>query len=207
MQKVTLMGGLEQFGKEWHIKCGTIQDILKLIDCQTPGFRKYLIECDEAGLDIEIVRGSDILVDPRELLMNISDEDIFITIVPAGSKSKFLTIALSVVLFFIAPHASVGLMQNLVYGLAVNLAISGITQLMAPDPAADIPAGEDPNENIDKMFNGPVNVSKNGTPVPLLYGELVVGGAAISAEFFQLDKSIDVLPNVASIQDASVTLH
>jgi hypothetical protein len=57
------------------------------------------------------------------------------------------------------------------------------------------------------MFNGPVNVSKNGTPVPLLYGELVVGGAAISAEFFQLDQSIDVLPNVASIQDASVTLH
>lgn len=207
MQKVILLGELAQFGEEWHTHCNSIADIIKLISCQTPGFRKFLIEADEAGLDIEIVRGSDVLVDPREMLMNIGREDIIMSLIPAGSKSSFLKIALAVVLFVVAPHMGTVFMQNMVFGMAVNLAIAGVTELLAPGPETDIPVGEDPNEAVDKMFNGPVNVSKNGVPIPLLYGELIVGGAAISAEFFQVDRAADTSPVVPSIQDATVKLH
>ena len=64
------MGELSQFGDTWETECNTVPDIIKLIDCQTPGFRKYLIDTYEAGGGLDIVRGSDIIVDPAELLLN-----------------------------------------------------------------------------------------------------------------------------------------
>ena len=36
-------------------------------------------------------------------------------------------------------------------------------------------------ENKGYLFNGPVNTTQQGLPVPIAYGELVVGGAVISA--------------------------
>ena len=51
MQTVYLNGGISKFGEKWETACRTIPDIFKLIDCQTPGFRQYLIEAADAGVE------------------------------------------------------------------------------------------------------------------------------------------------------------
>ena len=63
---------------------------------------------------------------------------------------------------------------TLVAGLAVNLALTGIQQLMAPDPATD------QDEPTNYLFSGEANNAKEGDPIPLLYGELRVPGRPIS---------------------------
>lgn len=190
MQKVILLGELKQFGEIWNLECKDIASIFKLISCQTPGFRKYLIDSYDAGLDIEIVRGKDLLVDPRELFMNVGHEDIMITLCPAGGKSKFLRIVFAVALFVAAPH--LGVLSTMAQGVAINLGLSVISEMLAPGPETVQQRQQIDGEEVqDKLFNGPINISKNGSVIPLLYGELIVGGSSISAEIFQTGTGAD----------------
>ena len=87
MQTVYLNGDIAKFGQKWETDCTNIRDIFKLIECQTPGFRKYLIEASEADVSYEIQRGEELLESIDELLLSLNNEDIIITEVPSGSKT------------------------------------------------------------------------------------------------------------------------
>jgi len=205
MQRVYLNGGISQFGEFWESNCTNIRDIFKLIECQTPGFRQYLINAAENGVGFEIQRGSEFLTETDELLLTLNEEDIIITEVPSGSKSagaKLLAaIAIIVVVaasggfggagFFGTGAASSGASAGATAGasagyaglngfgfaaisVATNLALTGISQMMMPGPEVD--SGTDESY----LFNGPTNNITQGLPVPVLYGELIVGGAPIS---------------------------
>jgi len=198
MQKVYLNGDIAKFGSVWETSCKTIPDIFKLIDCQTPGFRKYLIDAAENGIGYEIRRGKE-FVDEDTLFLSLGKEDIIITEVPAGAKSggaKILAAVAIASLFILFPQTfiatqsvmtpagavpiPVGLTTPglIAASVAVNLALTGITQLLAPGPEVD---SAETNENY--LFNGPVNTAKQGIPVPVAYGELIVGGAPISVNY------------------------
>ena len=98
MQTVRLVGNIAQFGATWKTNCSTVKDIFKLIECQTQGFKKYLLDADKAGVAYEIKKGKDILQNPEDLMLStIADEDIIITEVPDGSK-KGLKILICIVL-------------------------------------------------------------------------------------------------------------
>ena len=70
MQTVYLEGNLAKFGSKWETSCNNIGEILRLIECQTPGFRKHLIDAHEAGIEYQIKRGEELL-DEDELLLNL----------------------------------------------------------------------------------------------------------------------------------------
>ena len=76
-----------------------------------------------------------------------------------------------------AAGATVLSSQGLAAGMmAVNLAMMGIQQIMAPDPAVD----RDSPTNY--LFSGGSNNAIEGDPIPLLYGELRVPGRPISID-------------------------
>ena len=104
MQTVYLNGGLSQFGEKWTTECKDIASIFKLIECQTPGFRKYLTDAVEADVGFEIQRGSEFLENPEELLLSLNEEDIIITEVPSGSKSGGAKILAAIAIMIVAPH-------------------------------------------------------------------------------------------------------
>ena len=113
MQTVYLNGGLSQFGEKWTTECKDIASIFKLIECQTPGFRKYLTDAVEADVGFEIQRGSEFLENPEELLLSLNEEDIIITEVPSGSKSggaKILA-AIAIVALMFTPGGQALLVQ------------------------------------------------------------------------------------------------
>lgn len=204
MQSVYLVGGIEKFGPHWEAECSNIRDIFRLIDCQTPGFRKYLVDAAEAGVGFEIQRGEEFLEEPEEMLLSLNNEDIIITEVPAGSKSvgsKFLAAIAIITVAILLPGSFTAaltgsstqgaLVATATVGLtmvALNLAIAGITQLLAPGPQTD--EGTDPSY----LFNGPQNTIVQGLPVPVAYGELIVGGMPISVSYTgasEYSKNID----------------
>ena len=71
---------------------------------------------------------------------------------------------------------SVGTISSALGGLAVNLAMAGIQQMMAPDPSIDTSAPE------NYLFNGPQSNIVQGDPVPVLYGRLRVPGQPVNFE-------------------------
>ena len=77
--------------------------------------------------------------------------------------------------------ASIALSTTL--GLAASLALQGITQLLMPGPEVD-------RETPDNyLFDGNSEHIKEGLPVPLLYGEMLIGGAVIN-QSYSTDKII-----------------
>lgn len=192
MQRVYLNGSIAQYGEVWETDCTNIKDIFKLIDCQTPGFRNYLVEAANAGVGYEIQRAGEFLETEEELLLSLNNEDIIITEVPAGSKSggqKILAAIAIISFLIITGGAGAGGYLAAFKGgtltgfqltatlVAVNLAIGGITQLLAPGPETDEATPE------SYLFNGPSNNIAQGLPVPVAYGELIVGGAPISFSY------------------------
>ncbi len=188
MQKVKLIGNISKFGETWETNCNTIGDIFKLIECQTPGFRQHLLDAADSGVGYEIRRGEDFLESEEELLLSLNNEDIIITEVPAGAKSalgKILTALAIVAVLFFAPvfGTAAGSLTGLttagmaVASIAINLALGGISQLLAPGPETD------KKQNEGYLFNGPVNTMQQGMPIPVCYGELRIGGGPVGVSF------------------------
>ena len=74
--------------------------------------------------------------------------------------------------------------STLIGSIGVAMALGGAAQLLTPTPQqAATPAGidnpSDPRSSYS--FGGVVNVSRQGIPVPIVYGETVVGSVVLSA--------------------------
>jgi len=175
MQKVRLIGNISKYGEVWYTDCSSIRDIFKLIECQNPDFRGHLVKAHEAGVAYEIKRGKVVVEHPEELLMSIGDEEeIIITELPAGSSSGLGKILAGVILVIIGAVTGQGWLVR----MGVSLALSGVSQLLAPGPEVD-----DSQENDGFLFQGPANNIGQGLPVPVAYGELRVGGTPIAVSY------------------------
>lgn len=221
MQTVILNGDIAKFGTRWETSCDNIRDIFKLIECQTPGFREHLIEAAHNDVGYEIRRGKDILASPEELLLSISKEDIIITEVPDGAKSglgKILAAVAILVVIGLTGGAAAGggvsgffqaigtaatggstfLAQMGVF-VATNLALTGISQILAPNPSVD-----GVEQNSGYLFGGPVNNVAQGMPVPLLYGQLIVGGMPVAVHYQTTPINLGPYDNEGSVGSAVI---
>ena len=70
---------------------------------------------------------------------------------------------------------------GLIVGVGASLVLGGVAQLLTP--VATLPTGADSSKDPRKnySFSGIQNTSRMGTPVPVIYGETIVGSVVISA--------------------------
>ena len=174
MNQVRLVGDIgDKFGNKWSLNAANFKDIIDLIDCQIEGFRLYLINSEKNGIRFTVQRGKD-FIDPetaeRDLLLSLNDEDIIITAVPRGAGGWFKTIIGFVL-------AVVGVVYQIPWlaTIGMNLMMAGIAELGLPSLIGD--------ESDGHFFDGPDNTISQGSPVPILYGELLIGGAPMSVAF------------------------
>lgn len=67
------------------------------------------------------------------------------------------------------------------FGLGASLVLGGVAQLLTPTPrvAQGADTQDDPRKSYS--FSGIQNTSRQGVPVPIVYGETIVGSVVISA--------------------------
>jgi predicted phage tail protein len=65
--------------------------------------------------------------------------------------------------------------------LGGSLILGGIAQLLTPVPKVAQGADKQDDPRKSYSFSGIQNTSRAGTPVPIVYGETVVGSVVISA--------------------------
>ena len=192
MRNVYLKGELaERFGEKFEMDASTGADVFRCIYANRPEFKSYLVDCVDKGIDLN-VKYLEKDLDEEGMLQTLKEGDVVVSIIPAGSKSGLQKILAAVALTFlvlpalgagsfVGPGATFGelLKAGIATGggkmvgmMAVNLALTGISQLMAPDPSLD-----DNPQNY--LFNGSQSPSDKSDPVPILYGELRVPGRLI----------------------------
>jgi predicted phage tail protein len=83
----------------------------------------------------------------------------------------------------IAAGAKAGLtvVGTALFGIGASLALGGIAQLLTPTPKIAQGADKQDDPRKSYSFSGIQNTSRAGTPVPIVYGETVVGSVVISA--------------------------
>lgn len=205
VRNVYLQGELaERFGQKFSMEASTGAEVLRCIHANRPEFKPFLVQCVDKGVDLN-VKYQEKDLDEEGMLSTLKEGDVTISIVPAGSKSGIQKILAAVALTFIilpmlGANAFVGpggsYMEFLKAGMgtatgkfvtmmSINLALTGIQQLMAPDPAQD--------ENPDNyLFNGANSPTDKTDPVPLLYGELRVPGRLID---FDIINGVHINPS------------
>ena len=217
LRNVYLQGELgDNFGRKFRMEASTPREIFQCIYANRPEFRKYLVDCLDKNVDLSMkCQGKDI--NQENLLYKLNDGDITLAIVPAGSKKAFKIIA-AIVLFQFAPQlagytttmtttatgavvtSTVGSATALtvIQGIAINLGMAGLAELMAPDPSVD-----EPTENSDYLYTGSDSVSNKYDPIPVLYGELRVPGKLVD---FNVTNGIFLNPTNIQEADGDITV-
>lgn len=209
-RNVYLEGELgERFGRKFVVNTDDYSEIFKCIQANRPDFLPYIRQCheDDIGFILDTEEGS---IGTEDLIIPVAKGDITLSIAPAGAKSgiaKILAAIVIVVLVVTNPGIFAALAPGAttatsfaaglnIYGqmavlLAANLALMGIQQIMAPDPAVDQNDG-----TSNYLFSGGASNAKEGDPIPILYGELRVPGRPISIEVVQGSSTAQNIDNI-----------
>jgi predicted phage tail protein len=210
-RKIYLEGEIgAKFGNEFTANVSSIRDVFRLLEANHPQLRYYLMECNDKGVGLSIEVAGKEIENEKELLLPLQEGDVTIFSVPAGSKSGAAKILAAVLIIYLAVTIGPGFGESLTAIMAgeagvgayatviavqmgVSLAMTGLQQIMAPDPSVDSDGPE------AYLFNGSEQNVIEGDPVPVLYGELRVPGRPIA---FSAISSSRVFGNWASIDIA-----
>jgi len=194
MKTVKLLGELgKKFGKSYKFDISNPAEAVRALCINFPAFKQHLIDSEKRGVAYRVIVGKE---DQKlEDLHNPSGKDVikFVPILQgAGGNGIFQTI-LGVALIA-AAFATGGvsltatgsltstMLGGMAFGMGTSLIIGGVVQMLTPMPSTNI--SDDNNKPDNKpsyAFNGSVNTSAQGYPVPVGYGRMIVGSAVISA--------------------------
>jgi predicted phage tail protein len=107
----------------------------------------------------------------------------------AGAAARIIIGALLIAGAFFTGGATIGLLglaapiavSTVLLGVGASLVLGGLAQLLSPVPKTPTGADSDQDPRKSYSFSGVQNTSRQGTPVPVVYGETLVGSVVISA--------------------------
>ena len=76
--------------------------------------------------------------------------------------------------------ATTAILASSISSIGVSLAIGGVSQMLF-SPQLNDSSAERPENKPSFIFNGAVNTTRQGNPVPVCYGRIIVGSQIISA--------------------------
>jgi predicted phage tail protein len=103
----------------------------------------------------------------------------------AGAAGRIIAgVALIALSFAIIPlgiaAAGAGI-ATMVGGIGASLVLGGVAQLLTPTPRLSLGSDSPNDPRKSYSFSSVQNTSRQGTPVPICYGEVLVGSVVISA--------------------------
>jgi predicted phage tail protein len=191
---VYLAGELgKKFGRKWRLVCKTPRQAVKLISLARPDFKEHMLKCAKEGMNFHVI------CDKRSRTTEQVDlpagKRLIISHQVAGAKGAagsvleivagLALVAVAVMQPELAPAllSSTGLTFTSGEAMAVgmigmSLVMAGITALLSPQPTTP-----------SYYFNGAANTIQQGQPVPVVYGEMMIGGLPIYSSLTAVNES------------------
>jgi predicted phage tail protein len=197
LRKIKLYGELAEFigHKEFEIQVDSLAKAVSFLINNFPQVEKYM------NPKYYQVKVGNYAVNEEEIHHPIGQEDIHIVPVIGGAGGGAGKTLLGVALIagaFLAPGSSLvfgkaffggagvtgslagaGLITQAAVGVGGLLVLSGVSEMLFPLPKPEeFKSEQDPQ--LSFSFSGTQNTSRAGTPVPIVYGEIVTGSVVIS---------------------------
>ena len=168
------------FGEHHRLNCKTVQEAMHAIDTMKGGVRQYLMDCTENNVKFTVQKGEEFLTN-QTAGIELAKDDIIITPVPSGAakdgmKELIIGVLLIIIGLSMGDPGTMSKGAQMLVTVGTQLALNGIVKLMTDEP-------ESLDEQESTLFNGPINNTKSGIPVPLAYGRMEVGGAVVNFGF------------------------
>ena len=197
LRKLKLYGELAKFvgHKEFEIQVDSLAKAVSFLVNNFPQVEKYM------NPQYYQVKVGNYSVNQEEIYHPIGQEDIHIVPVVGGAGSgtgkillgaaliagAFLTGGASLT-FAQVPLANAGAITGIAFSgtiakaavyLGAALVLQGVSEMLFPVPKPkEFNSEQDPQ--LSYSFSGTQNTSRAGTPVPIVYGEIVTGSVVIS---------------------------
>jgi len=190
LRKLKLYGQLAEFigHKEFEIKVNSVSQAVSFLIHNFPEVERFM------GPKYYQVKVGNYDIDESELAYPVGQEDIHFIPAISGAGRGFGKILLGAALiagaFFLPGSQGVAFSlksgltggfigKSMVY-VGASLVLSGVSDLLFPLPEPQrFNSEEDPQLSFN--FSGIQNTSRAGTPVPIVYGEILTGSVVISA--------------------------
>jgi len=191
LKTIQLYGVLgKKFGRIHRFAVSSAAEAVSAMCSQFPGFEKFLMDSKENGLSYAVFYGKN-NIHQEELRNCAGDKAIrFAPIVQGSKKNGVFQVIAGIVLIVIgAVLTYFGFpIGPVLIKMGIGLVVGGVIQLLTPVPKGPN-ARERPENTPSYTFSGPVNTQAQGNPVPVLYGELFIGSAVISAGINAVDQA------------------
>lgn len=172
------------FQKEFELQVDSVATAIRAISANFPLFRQHILAKKnyyKIIVDKSVVSASELTLTKKSGIKSI-------TIIPVVEGSgKLGKVIIGAVLLFVAYQTGFGFNDvtgqlttagGFLSSAGTSLLIGGIMELLFKPPVAEYSeAGNVESYN----FNGPVNTTAQGKPVPVGYGQVLVGSAIIGA--------------------------
>ena len=194
LRKLKLYGELAEFvgHKEFEIKVDSLGKAVSFLVNNLPQVEKYM------NPQYYQVKVGNYAVDKDEIHHPIGQEDIHIVPVIAGAGRGMGKILAGAALIgigiasggagfafgskgvgFIATGAAPNALMAAIGNIGIGLTLMGVSEMLFPVPKPkEFKSEQDPQ--LSFSFSGTQNTSRAGTPVPIVYGEIVTGSVVIS---------------------------
>lgn len=189
MTRILLSGSLAQkFGRKIDrlLETGTTREAFSALKHTVEGFEDFIRDQARLGLRYAIFRNRENVGEDRFALGGTTE----IRIVPVISGSKngglfqtvvgVVLIAVGAVMTFASGGTASPLAAGLI-SMGIAMTIGGVAQMLSPAPKAPNQEDQASTENKPSyLFNGAFNSTQQGLPVPVVYGEMLVGSSVIA---------------------------
>lgn len=186
LKTIRLYGKLgAKFGRVHQLAVANAAEAVRALCVLLPGFESHLAHAP-GGYTIFSGRQN---LGLEQLSHPSGSDDIRIAPVPSGAKSGGIFAVVTGVVLIAAGFFTGGATWGpAMMMMGAGMAVGGVMMMLSPQPPGTASADSSAN-NPSYAFNGAVNTEAQGNPVPLLYGELIVGSAVISGGIYAEDRA------------------
>lgn len=198
MRTVRLYGRLgAEFGRVHRLAVNSTAEAVRALCVLIPGFEAAMASSAGNGVSYACFIGRR-NISADEIAHPVGDDDVRIAPIPAGAKRGGLfQVVLGAALIGLAVWNPMGwaalgakgaIGTTTLFSMGVSLSLGGVVQMLSPQQRA-LSTRDRPENGASYNFNGPVNTTAQGNPVPILYGRMIVGSATVSAGIFSEDQA------------------
>ncbi|WP_283149723.1 tail assembly protein [Silvimonas soli] len=190
LRTIRLYGALgAKFGRVHEFVVSNTAGAVRAMCAMLPGFERELMTARDRGVVYAIFHGKR-NVAVENLHDPLGADEIRIAPVLTGNKRggilQVIVGAVLVIVGAVLTYFGFGAIGIPMMKMGAMLALGGVIQMLSPQPAG-LGTSDRPDNKASYNFNGPVNTSAQGNPVPLGYGRMIIGSAVISAGIFSED--------------------
>lgn len=195
MIQVELLGELgNKYGSSHMLDIKSPAEAIRAFCANFKDFRSYLEDSDKNGIAYRVINNDEDM-DETELYHPISKKLQIVPVITGGGllSGGLFKVVLGAALIYasivmpgssfawssIAAFDAVAVASTAAAYIGTALVIQGASQMLMPVPKA--PNYGDNERAPSYLYNGAVNTTAQGHPVPIGYGRLIVGSAVVSA--------------------------